>query len=78
VSRPRPDLRIASEVFVADVETADPRIAAINDHDLPMVAKVDLKSTGPAADRVERPHLTPPSVNPRIHFLDSSWLPISS
>jgi len=62
---PVADLRIAAEIFVADVQAADPRGTAVHHDDLPVIAEVDLETIGAAADAVKRPHLDPSRAHPR-------------
>ena len=54
---PVSNLGIASQVFVSDVETADPGLPAVDHHDFSVIAKVDLEAVRAPADRVERAHL---------------------
>ena len=47
---PLPDARVAPEVFVADVEAADPGAPAVHHHDLAVVAEVQVQPVDAAAD----------------------------
>ena len=51
---PRSELRMPAHVFVADVEAADVGHFAVGDHDLAMVAEVDLKPVAKALRRAKR------------------------
>ena len=46
-------MRVTPEVFVAEVEAADPGPAPVDDHDLAVVAEVQVQPAGAAADHVE-------------------------
>ena len=50
---PEADLRIASEIFIADVEPTDPGVGAVHDHDFSVIAKIELEPIRAAADSME-------------------------
>jgi hypothetical protein len=50
---PVPELGVPPHVLVADVVTADPGGVAVNDHDLTVIAEVDLKAVAGAFSGVE-------------------------
>src|SRR6186997_212282 len=54
---PRADLGILAEILITDVVTTDEGGLPIHDHDLAMVAKVELEAVRVSLARVERPHL---------------------
>ena len=66
---PGANLWIQPQVFIANVVAADPCARAVNDHGLPMIPEIELKTVAPPFAAVKRVSLNtgrPQFVNIRV------------